>query len=119
MTDQKRSLDTFLDEKKDAFPFQVEKIALDISNAWRSADVGLRAFRSRPILRRFWENLTGATQERISAIGQDLLAVQRATSQIVEEIIKDNTRTNLCITKITENPMSANDGWHLICCAPK
>src|SRR5947209_6605773 len=72
--------------------FTAETIAIDVTNALRAADSGLRGFRSRSLLRRLWHDLTGTSQELQSAISSDLVTVQRGTLKLVKEIMREETR---------------------------
>ncbi len=77
----------------DAYPLLAERIAIDTTNILRSAEAGLRGFRRRPLLRRLWSGLHSHGQELQAAIGQDLIAAQRATLSLVQEVMKEESRT--------------------------
>ena len=85
----------------DNYPMLAERIAIDATNALRSAEIGLRGFRHRPLLRRLWDGLTGRGQELQAAIGQDLVTVQRATLDLVREVMEEESRTQYCINRVS------------------
>ena len=92
----------------DNYPMLAERIAIDATNALRSAEIGLRGFRHRPLLRRLWDGLTGRGQELQAAIGQDLVTVQRATLDLVREVMEEESRTQYCINKVLINLHDVN-----------
>jgi hypothetical protein len=92
----------------EASPFVVEKVAIDATNALRSAEVGLRTLRARPLLRRLWEIARGTEQERAAALGADLLFAQRAALTFVEAAMAEQTRTSYCLNRVLVNLHAVN-----------
>ena len=92
----------------DAYPLLAERIAIDATNTLRGAEAGLRGFRRRPLLRRLWGGLHGHGQELQAAIGQDLIAAQRATLSLVQEVMKEESRTQYCVNKVLANLHAVN-----------
>lgn len=84
-------------------PFPLEQLALDASNALRAAEIGLRGFRSRPLLRRLVNAFTGQGQQLQSAIGFDLVTTQRAALGIIQFSLAEQTRTNYCLNRVLHN----------------
>jgi len=93
----------------DRFPLVAERIAIDATNALRAADSGLRGLRGRLLLRRLWDGVTGRGQELEAAIGQDLMAVQRATLRIVREVMREEMRTQYCVNVVLESLHAVHD----------
>jgi hypothetical protein len=93
----------------DGFPLIAERMAIDAINALRAADSGLRGLRGRLLLRRLWDGVTGRGQELGSAIGQDLIAVQRATLRIVREVMREEMRTQYCVNVVLESLRAVHD----------
>ena len=91
-----------------AYPLLAERIVIDTTNTLRSAEIGLRGFRRRPLLRRLWGGLHGHGQELQAAIGQDLIAAQRATLSLVQEVMKEESRTQYCVNKVLANLHAVN-----------
>ena len=92
----------------DAHPLVAERIAIDVTNAMRGAEVGLRSFRRRPLLRRIWDGITGEGQEKLAAIGQDMVTAQRATVSVVREVMENQERTQYCINRVLVNLHAVN-----------
>ena len=100
----------------DAYPLLAERIAIDTTNALRGAEAGLRGFRRRPLLRRLWSGLHSHEQELQAAIGQDLIIAQRATLSLVQEVMKEESRTQYCVDKVLANLHAVNrDVDELLC----
>ena len=92
----------------DTYPLLAERIAIDATNTLRGAEAGLRGFRRRPLLRRLWGGLHGHGQELQAAIGQDLIVAQRATLSLVQEVMKEESRTQYCVNKVLANLYAVN-----------
>lgn len=92
----------------DRSPFIVEQLAIDLTNGLRAAEIGLRGFRSRPLLKRLWESTTAQGQSRVAAIGSDIVAVQQATITLVKEIMSNEERTLTCIDQVLDNLQAVN-----------
>lgn len=92
----------------DQSPFLVERVAIDVTNALRGAEVGLRGFRTRPLLRRIWEGVSAQSQERVAAIGFDLVTAQRASLTLIKEIMSHEERTLVCIDQVLDNLHAVN-----------
>jgi hypothetical protein len=95
-------------KQADQSPFLVEQLAIDLTNGLRSAEIGLRGFRSRPLLRRIWESATTQGQDRVAAIGSDIVAVQQATITLVKEIMSNEERTLTCLDQVVDNLQAVN-----------
>lgn len=109
MTDSTSSvLSNDLGIAAEAYPLLAERIAIEVTNALRGAEAGLRGFRNRPLLRRLWDGLTGRGQEFQAAIGQDLATVQHATLSLVQEVMKEKSRTQYCVNKVLTNLHAVN-----------
>ncbi len=108
MTGFTSSLQNVLGTDADAYPLLAERIAIDATNTLRGAEAGLRGFRRRPLLRRLWGGLHGHGQELQAAIGQDLIAAQRATLSLVQEVMKEESRTQYCVEKVLKNLHAVN-----------
>jgi len=91
-----------------ASPYIEEQIAVEATNGLRGAEIGLRGFRSRPLLRRVWEGITGEGQERVAAWGQDLVVAQRATLAIVNTVMSESIRTKKCVIRVLHNLHQVN-----------
>ncbi len=89
-------------------PFTAEQIVIDLTSGLRGAEVGLRSFRHRPLLRRLWEAISGTGQERLTAVGADLLAVQRATFSLVKRVMAEELRTQVCVNLALRNLQEVN-----------
>ena len=85
-----------------------ERVAIDVTNALRGAEAGLRGFRRRPLLKRLWDGITGQGQELQAAIGQDLVTVQRAALSLVREVMHEEARTQYCVNKVLVNLHAVN-----------
>jgi hypothetical protein len=92
----------------DNYPLMAERIAIDVTNALRGAEMGLRGFRNRPLLRRLWHGVTGQGQELEAAIGHDLVTVQKATLSLIREIMEEESRTQYCVNKVLNNLHAVN-----------
>ena len=92
----------------DQSPFIVERVAIDVTNALRGAEAGLRGFRARPLLRRIWESASPQGQERVAAIGSDLVTVQQASLTLIKEIMSHEERTLVCIDQVLDNLLAVN-----------
>ncbi len=103
----KQSLFDLLNDS-DQYPFLIEQIAIEATSGLRSAEIGLRAFRSRGLLSRLWEGLSSIGQERLTAVGSDLAAVQKATIGLVQAIMSEEVRTQYCIARVLENLSNVN-----------
>lgn len=90
-------------EDSNQYPLIAERLAIDVTNALRSAEVGLRSFRSRHLLRRLWDGVTGQGQELQAAIGQDIVIVQKATLNLVREVMREEIRTQYCLNNVLIN----------------
>jgi hypothetical protein len=90
------------------FPVIAERVAIDASTGLRGAEAGLRALRGRPLLRRLWDGVTGRGSELAAAVGQDLIAVQRATLAIVREVMREEARTQDCVARVLANLEAVN-----------
>ena len=101
------SLEHFLAAEAD-YPLFAERVAIDITGALRGAETGLRALRGRPLLRRFWEGVTGAEQEGENAIGVDLVAAQRAALALVGAVMREENRTQYCVNRVLLNLLAVN-----------
>ena len=108
MTGFTSSLQNVLGTDADAYPLLAERIAIDATNTLRSAEIGLRGFRRRPLLRRLWGGLHGHGQELQAAIGQDLITAQRATLSLVQEVMREESRTQYCVNKVLANLHAVN-----------
>ena len=108
MTGFTSSLQNVLGTDADAYPLLAERIAIDTTNTLRGAEAGLRGFRRRPLLRRLWGGLRGHGQELQATIGQDLIAAQRATLSLVQEVMKEESRTQYCVNKVLANLRAVN-----------
>ena len=97
-----------LGPEADSYPLVAERIAIDATNALRGAEMGLRGFRRRPLLRRLWDGVTGQGQELQAAIGQDIVAVQRATLSLVREVMDEEARTQYCVNRVLVNLHAVN-----------
>lgn len=97
-----------LGRSADAYPLVAERVAIDATNALRGAEMGLRGFRRRPLLRRLWDGITGQGQELQAAIGQDLVTVQRATLSLVREVMDEEARTQYCVNRVLVNLHAVN-----------
>ncbi len=89
-------------------PYIEEQVAIEATNGLRGAEIGLRGFRSRLLLRRIWENITGEGQERIAAWGYDLAVVQKATLSIVNKVMAESSRTKKCMVRVLNNLHQVN-----------
>lgn len=89
-------------------PFVAEQIAIDVTNGLRAAATGLRGFRSRPLLSRLWDGITGQGQELQAAIGSDLVVVQQATVELVREVMSEGSRTQYCVERVLRNLLAVN-----------
>lgn len=103
-----KELSHLLGSTADAYPLVAERIAIDATNALRGAEMGLRGFRRRPLLRRLWDGMTGRGQELQAAIGQDLVTVQRATLSLVREVMEEEARTQYCVNRVLVNLHAVN-----------
>ena len=92
----------------DAYPLLAERLAIDATNTLRGAEIGLRGFRRRPLLRRLWDGLRSSGQELQAAISQDLVTVQRATLSLVQEVMNEESRTQYCVNKVLVNLHAVN-----------
>lgn len=108
MTHAHALVESMIGNSAEVSPFVVEKVAIDATNALRSAEVGLRALRARPLLRRLWEIGRGTEQERAAALGADLLVAQRATLTFVEAVMAEETRTSYCLNRVLVNLHAVN-----------
>jgi hypothetical protein len=90
-------------------PFIEEQLAIESSNALRAAEIGLRGMRSRPLLHRLWESVTGEDQERSVAIMQDLITVQHATVSVVKTVMDEIGRTKASTIRILHNLHQVNE----------
>ena len=108
MTGFTSSLQNVLGTDADTYPLLAEWIAIDTTNTLRGAEIGLRGFRRRPLLRRLWDGLRGSGQELQAAIGQDLVAVQQATLSLVQEVMEEESRTLYCVNKVLTNLRAVN-----------
>ncbi len=108
MTGSTFSLQNILGTDADAYPLLAERIAIDTTNTLRGAEAGLRGFRRRPLLRRLWGGLRGHGQELQATIGQDLIAAQRATLSLVQEVMKEESRTQYCVNEVLANLHAVN-----------
>lgn len=108
MTGFTSSLQNVLGTDADAYPLLAERIAIDTTNTLRGAEAGLRGFRRRPLLRRLWGGLRGHGQELQATIGQDLIAAQRATLSLVQEVMKEESRTQYCVNEVLTNLHAVN-----------
>ncbi len=95
-------------QQADQSPFIVEQLAIDLTNGLCSAEIGLRGFRSRPLLRRVWESVTAQGQDRVVAIGSDIIAVQQATITLLREIMSNEERTLTCLDQVLDNLQAVN-----------
>jgi|GEM_PF-2610558 len=89
-------------------PFIAEQIAIDCSSALRSAEVGLRALRERPLMRRLWDGIIGYGNQLQSAIGSDLATVQKATISLIQEVMTEELRTQDCMERVLYNLHDVN-----------
>lgn len=108
MTGFTSSLQNVLGTDADAYPLLAERIAIDTTNTLRGAEADLRGFQRRPLLRRLWGGLRGHGQELQATIGQDLIAAQRATLSLVQEVMKEESRTQYCVNKVLANLRAVN-----------
>ncbi len=108
MTGFTSSLQNVLGTDADAYPLLAERIAIDATDTLRGAEIGLREFRHRPLLRRLWGGLHGHGQELQAAIGQDLITAQRATLSLVQEVMREESRTQYCVNKVLANLHAVN-----------
>ena len=108
MTGFTSSLQNVLGTDAGAYPLLAERIAIDTTNTLRGAEIGLRGFRRRPLLRRLWRGLHSHEQELQAAIGQDLIVAQRATLSLVQEVMKEESRTQYCVNKVLANLYAVN-----------
>lgn len=92
----------------DQSPFIVEQVAIDVTNALRGAGAGLRGFRARPLLRRIWESASDKGQERVAAIGSDLVTAQQASLTLIKEIMSHEERSLACIDRVLDNLLAVN-----------
>jgi hypothetical protein len=89
-------------------PFIAEQIAIDATDGLKAAAIGLRGFRSRPLLHRLWDGITGQGQELQAAIGSDLVVVQEATMNLVREVMSEGIRTQYCVERVLLNLHDVN-----------
>ena len=108
MTQSSALVESVIGASTEVSPFVAEKVAIDATNALRSAEVGLRALRSRPLLRRLWEFARGTEQERAAALGVDLLVAQRAALTFVEAVMAEQARTGYCLNRVLINLHAVN-----------
>ena len=101
---QARVLGPFADTQ----PVVVEKVAIEVTNALRGAESGIRGFRRRPLLRRLWDGVTGQGQELQAAISQDLVVAQRSTLALVREVMREEARTQHCVDRVLVNLHAVN-----------
>ncbi len=90
------------------FPLLAERLAVDVTSALRSAEAGLRGLRGRIFLRRLWDVVSGQGGELQGAIGSDLAAVQRATLDILREVMREDARTQHCMNRVLVNLHAIN-----------
>jgi hypothetical protein len=90
------------------FPVLAERLAIDLTAALRGAEAGLRGMRGRALLRRLWEGVTGRGEELPIAVGEDLLAAQRATLGVVREVMAEEARTQACVRRVLVNLHAVN-----------
>ncbi len=103
MTSGNTELQRIIGPDADAYPLVADRIAIDLTNALRGAEAGLRGFRGRPILRRVVGGITGSGQELQSAIGQDIVVTQHAMLALVKAVMSETERTKTCMNKVLRN----------------
>lgn len=99
---------TLLETLSEKFPFATDVIAIDATNALKSAEIGIRSFRARPLLGRIWEELIGKGQERISAIDADIITTQKATLELINILMSEESRTQYCVERVLKNLLEVN-----------
>lgn len=95
-------------ESPESSPIIVEQLAIEATNSLRGAEVGIRALRSRPLLRRVWDGVTGKGAELHAAVDADLLTVQRNTLGLVREVMTEHVRTRYCVSVVMNNLSALN-----------
>jgi len=95
-------------KEPELFPFVREQMAIDLINALHGAEIGLRGLRSRHLLRRLWDGVTGKGQELHAQIGTDIVTVQQASIELLREIMGEVERTQYCQRKVLENLLELN-----------
>ncbi len=86
----------------DRNPLVIDRMAVDLTLALDSAGAGLRGLRSRPLITRLLHGLTGQGQDLVAAVGEDLLASQRATVKALRLIMSEAGRTQGCVLQVAE-----------------
>jgi len=84
------------------YPFVAEKLAIDSLNALVGAEIGVRAQRDKGFFTRMLDFFTGDDVELQAQINADIITSQRATLNIVKQLIFEETRTKYCLLKVAD-----------------
>jgi hypothetical protein len=84
------------------------KVAIEATNGLKSAEVVLRHLRGRSLLGRLWEMGTGTGDARVAEAGGHQLAAQRATLNLVQALMEEQSRTQYCVKRVLTNLLGVN-----------
>jgi hypothetical protein len=84
------------------YPFVAEKLAIDSLNALVGAEIGVRTQRDKGFFTRMLDFFTGDDVELQAQINADIITSQRATLNIVKQLIFEETRTKYCLLKVAD-----------------
>jgi hypothetical protein len=76
------------------------RLAIDVTSALNSAEIGIRGYRSAKPLTRLIGAITGRNREFDAAIKADLAASQRAILDVIKWILHTENRTQYCLRNV-------------------
>ena len=95
-------------------PFYAEQIAIDATHALTGARIGLRGYRGRSLLGRILDAVSGTGRMHVSAIGGDLVAAQETTLRLVDWVMGDQHRTQLCVEQVLKHLHSFHEAFDVL-----